>query len=62
MKRVDHYNFFFYISKISGTTYYQRNRYVIWNRAKDYYKNDKQRLRDNAKDKCRNSSEEEKHK
>ena len=54
--------FFFYISKISGTTYYKRNRYVIWNRAKDYYKNDKQRLRDNAKDKCRNSSEEEKHK
>ena len=29
------------------TTYYQRNRDVVLNRAKDYYKNDKERLRDN---------------
>ena len=36
--------------------------YVIPNRAKDYYKNDKERLRDNAKDKYRNLSEEEKNK
>ena len=36
--------------------------YVILNRAKDYYKNDKERLRDNAKDKYRNLSEEEKNK
>ena len=25
--------------------YYQRNKYVILNRAKDYYENDKDRLR-----------------
>ena len=42
------------------TTHYQRNSDVIVNRAKDYYKNDKEKLRDNARDKCRNLSEEEK--
>ena len=30
------------------------------NRAKDYYENDKERLREQARDKCRNLSEEEK--
>ena len=34
---------------MSETTYYWRNRDVILNRAKDYYKNDKERLRDNAR-------------
>ena len=43
---------------MSETTYYQRNR----NRAKDYYKNDKERLRDNVRYKCRSLSEEEKNK
>ena len=43
-------------------TYYQRNRDVIINRAKDYYENDKERLREEARDKCRNLSEEEKNK
>ena len=38
-------------------TYYQRNRDVILNRAKDYYENDKYRLRGQARDKYRNSSE-----
>ena len=33
---------------------------MILKRAKDYYKNDKKRLRDNARDKYRNLSEEEK--
>ena len=42
-------------------TYYQRNRDVILNRAKDY-KNDKERLREQARDKYRNLSEEEKNK
>ena len=60
MKKVDHQSFFCYIVKMSETTYYQRNRNVILNRAKNYSKNDKERLRDNAKDKYRNSSEEEK--
>ena len=42
-------------------TYYQRNREVILNRAKDYYENDKKkRLREQARDKYRNSSGEEK--
>ena len=47
---------------MSETTYCQRNRYVIVNRAKDYYKNDKKRLRDDARNKYRNLSEEEKNK
>ena len=40
-------------------TYYQKNRYVILNKAKDYYENDKKRLREQARDKYRNLSEEE---
>ena len=43
-------------------TYYQRNRDVILHRAKDYYENDKQRLRLQARDKYRNLSEEWKNK
>ena len=43
-------------------TYYQRNRDIILNRAKDYYENDKERLRREARYKCRNLSEEEKNK
>ena len=35
---------------------------VIQNRAKDYYKNDKERLREQARDKYRNLPEEEKSK
>ena len=41
-----------------GTTYYQKNRDNKLNRAKDYYKNGKERLRDNARHKYRNFSEE----
>ena len=41
---------------MSEGTYYQRNRDVILNREKDYYKNDEQRLRDNTRDKYRNLS------
>ena len=43
-------------------TYYQENWDVILNRAKDYYENDKKRLREQARDKYRNLSEEEKNK
>ena len=39
-------------------TYYQRNRDVIPNRAKDCHDNDKERLRGRARDKRRNLSEE----
>ena len=35
---------------------------MILNRAKDYYENDKERLRKQARDKYRNLSEEEKNK
>ena len=33
------------------STYYQRKRDVILNTAKDYYENDKERLREQARDK-----------
>ena len=33
--------FFFHYIKIDNTTYYQRNREIMLNRAKDYYENDK---------------------
>ena len=36
---------------MSGTTYYERNRDVILNRAKDYYENNKELLRKRAKKK-----------
>ena len=45
-----------------GITYYQRNREVILNRAKDYFENDQERLRKQATDKYRNLSEEDKNK
>ena len=35
---------------------------MILNRAKNYYENDKERLREQARDKCRRLSEEEKNK
>ena len=41
-------------------TYYKKN--VILNRAKDYYENNKERLREQARDKYKNLSEEEKNK
>ena len=39
-------------------TYYQRNVDVILNRAKEYYENDKERLREQVRDKYRDLSEE----
>ena len=42
---------------MSDLTYYQRNRGVILNRAKDYYENHKERLREQARNKHRNLSE-----
>ena len=41
-------------------TYYQRNRDVILNSAKDYYENDKERLRKKTRYKYRNLPEEDK--
>ena len=50
------------MSENTNLTYHQRNRDVILNRSKDYYGNDKERLRTQARDKYRNLSEEEKNK
>ena len=47
---------------MSELTYYQRNKDVILNRAKDYYETDKDRLRKQARDIYRNLSEEDKNK
>ena len=50
------------MSESAYLTYYQRHRDVMLNRAKDYFENDKERLRKQARDKYRNRSEEEKNK
>ena len=42
------------------TTYYQRNRQIILNRAKGYYKNHKERLREQARNKYKDLFEKEK--
>ena len=47
---------------MDNTTYYQRNREIMLNRAKDYYENDKERLREQARNKYRNLSGEDKNK
>ena len=38
---------------MSETTYYQRNKDIILNRANSYYKNDKERLREQTRNKYR---------
>ena len=48
------------MSEYIDLTYYQRNSDLILNRAKDYYENDKERLRRQARHKYRSLSEEEK--
>ena len=45
---------------MDNTAYYQRNREIILNRPKHYYENDKKRLREEARSKYRNLSEEDK--
>ena len=47
---------------MDNTTYYQRNREIMLNRAKDYYEYDKERLREQARNKYRNLFEEDKKK
>ena len=48
------------MSECADLICYQRNRDVILNRCTDYYENDKERLREEARDKYRNLSEEKK--
>ena len=45
---------------MDNTTYCQGNREIMLNRAKDYYENDKERLREQARNKYRNLPEEDK--
>ena len=47
---------------MNNTTYYQRNREIILTRAKDYHENDKERLREQARDRYRNLSKKDKKK
>ena len=47
------------MSKNTDLTYYQKKREVVLNKAKDYYKNNNVRLREQVRDKYRNLSEEE---
>ena len=47
---------------MDNTTYYQRNREITLNRAKDYYENDKDRLREQSRNKYRNLSEQDENK
>ena len=51
--------FLLYI-KMSETTYYQRSRETILNRAKDYYQNNEEVLREGPKNRQREFSEEKK--
>ena len=50
------------MSENTDLTYYQRKQDVMLNKGKDYYKNNKERLREQARDKYRKISEEEKNK
>ena len=50
------------MSESTDLIYYQKNRDMILNKAKDYYKNDKQRLKDRSRNNYRDLSEEEKNK
>ena len=45
---------------MNSATYYKKSREIILNRAKDYHENDKERLREQARDIYMNLSEEDK--
>ena len=48
------------MSETTDLIYYQKNRDVVLNKTKDYYKNNKKRLKEQARDKYRSLSKEEK--
>ena len=50
------------MSESVDLTYYKKNRDALLNGTKDYYENDKERSRWQARDKYRSLSEEEKNK
>ena len=64
IKKVFYKFFLLYIKMSENTdlTYHQRNKDVMLNKAKDCYKNNKERLKEQGKDKCRNLYEEENNK
>ena len=45
---------------MSQTTYYQKIRDIMLNRAKDYYENNKELLRERARNKYRSLSDDKK--
>ena len=47
---------------MDNTTYHQKNRDIALNKAKEYYKNNNERLKKLARDKYRHLSEEDKNK
>ena len=47
---------------MNNATYYQRNRDIALNKVKQCYKNNNERLKQQARDKYRNLSEEDKKK
>ena len=62
IKRVFYKKVWLYIRMSENTNliFFQWNLDLILNRSKDHYKNNKERLREQARDKYRNLSEEEK--
>ena len=46
MKKVDQYKKFLLYIQMGAITYYQTNRDTVVNRAKDYYENNKEVLRE----------------
>ena len=50
------------MSEITDLSCYQKNRNVILNKATDHYKNNKERLKEQARGKYRSLSEKEKNK
>ena len=45
------------MSEITDLTYHQKSQIVILNKAKDFYKNNKERLKEHARDKYKSLSE-----
>ena len=58
LKKVDRYNFLLFYIKNDGTTYYETKRDLILNRDNVYYENNKEVLREKAKNKYRELPEE----
>ena len=59
MKKADDYNFFI-LYKMSKTTYYQKIREIVLNRAREYCENNKEVLREKERGKYRQLSKKEK--